>query len=207
MHYHTVKELVRSLAARNCLPTHWPKPDVIDLSVGPAKAPRHMMSKLDRGIELHEALDRRNRGEWIDAEYWPFARTIRSWLDGFGPERILTNWDVTRPDLHGQPDYFIIGGSLNRRGVVEVKVVSTGLPEHPRPKDVLQLSLYPVADNGTYDNFFGVLAYIAFETGEIRLFVWESLASCCHDARARWQWFEKHAHRRRYTHWPVRKAA
>jgi hypothetical protein len=86
------------------------------------------LSPLERGIEFHNALDRYNRGEWIKREYLPFVRVIIGWLKGLAPEKIYSEWDLNGHSLRGRPDLFVIGGTLNCRGILEVKVSGRGSP-------------------------------------------------------------------------------
>ena len=177
--YRTVSRLVRRLAAQNNLPTRWPDPVVVDLPVGRLARSHRYLSPLERGIEFHNALDRYNRGEWIKREYLPFVRVIIGWLKGLAPEKIYSEWDLNGHSLRGRPDLFVIGGTLNCRGILEVKVSGRGSPLVPTPEAVAQMALYPLSDHGSPGRFFGALAYVDLVGGNVRLFVWQSLEGTC----------------------------
>lgn len=72
---------------------------------------------------------------------------------------------------HGICDLMVYGGP-QRRGVIEVKVLTRGSVKTPRGRDLAQVGAYArlIAGKGSFDRVFAAVAYIELETRVVRLF-------------------------------------
>lgn len=180
----TVTAIVRRLVRQKKIPKNWPKPSTIDLCVKPAKLGRSRhRSPLEFGIALHEALEASHHGKWIPYEYWRYADALKKWFDALEPTKIYSEWEVGDDLLAGRMDYFVTGGKLNRRGVVELKSIYTEVPTEPRSEDVLQVALYPIADEGNFASYFAALIYVNAAAGKMRVFTWRVMTEMCELAK------------------------
>lgn len=178
----TVTDLITLLLAEHRLPSSWTAPTgSSDFAISQPRT-RYSRQRLISGSALHNALEDSAYGIWVGKSTWRYVSAIQSWLDALNPTRTFAEWDLGR-ELRGRADIFVLGGDLNRKGFIEIKTTPFALPDAPRARDVCQLAMYPVADQGVYADYFGALLYVSVGTGQARVFTWNSMLAPCHQAR------------------------
>ncbi len=104
--------------------------------------------------------------------YLPWMVTLRKmvWDLGAWQMDIESPLDALGNVPRGVCDLLVHGGP-QRRGVIEVKVVSRGSVLIPRGRDLAQVGAYArlIAGKGSFDRVFAAIAYIELETRLVRL--------------------------------------
>lgn len=141
---------------------------------------QHMLSgiPLDAGTQFHRALrllcDFDEQPSPTERAYLGWISALRRALVSLGVEELSIECalEARRGDLHGSCDLLVRGGPAPV-GVIEAKVIVSGIQEIPRGRDLVQLASYArmAAGIGSFDDVWAGLAYVELETRMVRLAV------------------------------------
>lgn len=153
-------------------------PDIVRVST--VKPSRHTdlisTDPLTAGTEFASLLGRMGDNDTLSPKekaYLPWMNALRGMVWDLGAWQM----DIESPLVasgvvpHGICDLLVYGGP-QRRGVVEVKVLTRGSVKTPRGRDLAQVGAYArlVAGKGSFDRVFAAVAYVELETRVVRLF-------------------------------------
>lgn len=152
-------------------------PDIVRVSrVNPGKHSKLISTDpLTAGNSFAALLERMGDNAPLSEEekaYLPWMATLRKmvWDLGAWQMDIESPLGASGNVPRGVCDLLVYGGP-QRRGVIEVKVVSRGSVVTPRGRDLAQVGAYArlVAGKGSFDRVFAAIAYVELEARLVRL--------------------------------------
>jgi hypothetical protein len=137
------------------------------------------LSPTDRGDMFHDALKVFLGTEKLPNEYrklYPFLNTIRGHLRKSGFNKFKTEVRIGNRNINGRADILATGPGGS--AAIEVKTVG-GLPEQPRPANVVQGSLEGFLSESGRQSQGLILIYVDLRGERIRSFAWKSCDAAC----------------------------
>jgi hypothetical protein len=153
-------------------------PDIVRVSAVKPGRHAHLISAdpLTAGIDFASLLERMGDNKPLSPEekaYLPWMAALRKmvWDLGAWQMEIESPLGALGSVPQGICDLLVYGGP-QRRGVIEVKVLTRGSVKIPRGRDLTQVGAYArlVAGKGSFDRVFAAVAYVELEARVVRLF-------------------------------------